>query len=113
VLCAENADISKSFTDVTVHLPDTLHSEPVIMEPGDVLFFNGSVIHGNKPNTSHDRFGRSLIGHYVTGETREVSKFYKPVLDLSGNDVIFEESEGGGPCGKWIEKNGETHVVVA
>jgi hypothetical protein len=42
-----------------------------------------------------------------------VSKFYKPVLDKCGNEVVFEESEGGGPCGKWTETDGQAEVVVA
>lgn len=112
VLCTEEADVSKSFTDVTVPMPDSVRAEPVVMEPGDVLFFNGSVIHGSLPNRTTDRFRRSLIGHYVTGDATEVSKFYKPVLDMQGNEVDFGESEGGGPCGVWIEEAGEDRVVV-
>lgn len=103
VLCAEAADTTESFTDVTVPLPDSLRAEPVVMAPGDVLFFNGSVIHGSLPNVTTDRFRRSLIGHYVTGDARQVAKFYKPVLDMAGNEVDFAESEGGGPCGVWVD----------
>jgi ectoine hydroxylase-related dioxygenase (phytanoyl-CoA dioxygenase family) len=33
------------------------------MEPGDVLFFNGQVIHGSLPNRSSTRFRRALIAH--------------------------------------------------
>ena len=112
VLCTESADITESFTDVTVPMPDALSAEPMIMEPGDVLFFNGSVIHGSLPNTTTDRFRRSLIGHYVTGDATEVSKFYKPVLDMQGKEVAFEESEGGGPCGVWVERDGRPAAEV-
>jgi len=112
VLCTEAADITESFTDVTVPTPESLSSEPVIMDPGDVLFFSGSVIHGSLPNTSTDRFRRSLIGHYVTGDAKEVSKFYKPVLDMQGHAVAFEDSEGGGPCGVWVERDGHSTVEV-
>ncbi len=112
VLCTEDADFSESFTDVTVALPDSKRPEPVVMASGDVLFFNGSVIHGSFPNTSSDRFRRALIGHYVTGDAREVSKFYTPALDMQGNEVSFEESDGGGPCGVWVEKDGRTSVLV-
>ena len=111
VLCTERADINESFTDVTVPIPDSVRSEPLLMQPGDVVFFNGSVIHGSFPNITRDRFRRSLIGHYVTGDASEVSKFYKPVLDLKGNEVPFDESDGGGPCGVWTEKDGQTDVV--
>ena len=40
-LCPAKADTMQSFTDVTVELPLGVCSEPVIMNAGDVLFFNG------------------------------------------------------------------------
>src|SRR6266542_3402565 len=52
VLCTIPADTSQSFTDVTVPLPDDAELVPMVMEPGDVLFFNGSLVHGSKPNGS-------------------------------------------------------------
>jgi phytanoyl-CoA hydroxylase len=72
VLCPIGADTSQSFTDVTVPLPDDAELVPILMEPGDVLFFNGSLVHGSKPNRS-DRFRRALIGHYIEGDAREVA----------------------------------------
>ena len=42
VLCTEQADHAVSFTDVTVPLPPGLKPVDVIMEPGDVLFFQRS-----------------------------------------------------------------------
>ncbi len=42
ILCTIDADLSQSFTDVTVPLPDGVRLVPMVMEPGDVLFFNGS-----------------------------------------------------------------------
>ena len=56
------------------------------MAAGDVLFFNGSVIHGSFPNASRDRFRRALIGHYVAGEAEKVSQFYHPVLRMDGSE---------------------------
>jgi len=47
VLCTEKADTTVSFTDVTVPLAPGTPVVPLTMEPGDVLFFNGSVIHGS------------------------------------------------------------------
>ena len=58
------------------------------------------------------RFRRSLIGQYLTGDARQVSKFYKSALDMQGKVVTFEESEGGGPCGVWVEKDGASVVVT-
>jgi phytanoyl-CoA hydroxylase len=107
LLCAQKADTSVSFTDVTVHLPAGQEVRPVIMKAGDVLFFNGSLVHGSYPNTSVDRFRRSLIGHYIAGEAEKVGEFYHPVLRMDGTAVEFGKSQGGGPCGLWVDQDGK------
>ena len=112
VLCTERADTSESFTEITVPLPEEMGPVPVIMEPGDVMFFEGHVVHGSLPNRSADRFRRALIGHYIAGEAEQVSKFYHPALRMDGSEVALRISEGGGPCGVWAEKNGEPVVEM-
>jgi hypothetical protein len=107
VLCTERANTVESFTDTTVPIPPGKQIVPVIMEPGDVFFFNGSVIHGSGPNFSTDRFRRSLIGHYVAAEAEQVSKFYHPLLRMDGTAVDLGISERGGPCGRWVDEDGE------
>ena len=37
----------------------------VCMEPGDVLFFDGLLIHGSYPNYSETRLRRAFISHYL------------------------------------------------
>jgi phytanoyl-CoA hydroxylase len=96
VLCTIPADTTKSFTDVTVPLPPGLDPVPVIMEPGDVLFFKGSLLHGSRPNRSNG-FRRALIGHYIEGDARECSLWYYPALRLDGTTVELDQNEGGGP----------------
>jgi ectoine hydroxylase-related dioxygenase (phytanoyl-CoA dioxygenase family) len=113
VLCTQKADTTVSFTDVTVPIPEGTRVAPVRMDAGDVFFFNGSVIHGSYPNTSRDRFRRALIGHYVAGEARECSRFYHPVLRMDGTEVSLDESQGGGPCGVWTEREGRRVVELA
>jgi phytanoyl-CoA hydroxylase len=105
ILCTIGADTSESFTDITVPLPDDAQPVPVPMQPGDVLFFNGSLVHGSKPNRS-DRFRRALIGHYIQGDAHEVARWYHPVLRMDGSVVELEQSAGGGPCGEWVERDG-------
>ena len=78
VLCTEQADHDASFSSVTVPLPPHLSPEDVIMEPGDVLLFNGQVIHGSLPNRSRTRFRRALIGHYIAGEAQQVAPLLLP-----------------------------------
>ncbi|HEY0867588.1 MAG TPA: phytanoyl-CoA dioxygenase family protein, partial [Fimbriimonas sp.] len=74
---------------------------PALMKRGDVLFFNGSIIHGSFENRSQDRFRRTLIGHYIAAETKQVAKYYFPVFRMDGSriDEGIAQSEHGGPCG--------------
>lgn len=111
-LCMIDADTSQSFTDKTVPVPEGKHPVPVVMNPGDVLFFNGQVIHGSYPNTSKDRFRRSLIAHYVVGEAEKVAEFYHPLLTFNGNEVTLLASETGGPCGIFEDVGGENRIKV-
>ncbi|MBO0822635.1 MAG: phytanoyl-CoA dioxygenase family protein [Actinobacteria bacterium] len=103
VLCTTTADTAQSFTDVTVPLPAGTRPRPVPMEPGDVLFFNGSLVHGSNPNRTAGRFRRSLIGHYIQADARQVAEFYHPVLAMDGTELRLGVSEGGGPCGEWTD----------
>lgn len=113
VLCTKPADPKITDAPLTVPLPPGVEPMPVIMEPGDVLFFNGSVIHGSYPNTSKDRFRRALIGHYIVAEAEKVAKFYHPVLRMDGTEVQMDVSEGGGPCGAFkVHEDGSTVVEL-
>jgi ectoine hydroxylase-related dioxygenase (phytanoyl-CoA dioxygenase family) len=112
VLCAVEADTTQSFTDVTVPIPEGQEVLPMIMDSGDVLFFNGSLVHGSLPNTTTDRFRRALIGHYIEGDTQQVYKWYHPVLRMDGSVVELGTSEDGERCGVWVDHNGEPQIEV-
>lgn len=106
LLCTERADVKASVIDVTVPVPEGAEVRPVIMQPGDVLFFNGSMVHGSFPNTTTDRFRRSLIGHYIEGDSQQVAAHFSPALRMDGTLVELEASERGGLCGVWVEEDG-------
>jgi len=112
VLCTTTADTTQSFTDVTVPIPDGTPVVPVVMEPGDVMFFHGSLIHGSYPNRSKTRFRRALIGHYIAGEAEKVAQYYHPVLRMDGTEVDLDVSERGGPCGVWVERDGHSAIEM-
>ncbi len=42
---------------------------PAVMEPGDVAFFGGHVLHRSHRNRSTDRFRRSFVGHYANARS--------------------------------------------
>jgi phytanoyl-CoA hydroxylase len=113
LLCTVKADITQSFTDVTVPLPEGTQAKSMIMEPGDVLFFNGQLVHGSGPNCSHDRFRRALIGHYIGGEAQEVARWYHPALRMDGSVIELETSQQGGACGIWVDQNGQPVIEMS
>jgi phytanoyl-CoA hydroxylase len=113
VLCSREADPTQSFTEDTVDLPEGMTPVPVIMKAGDVLFFNGQVVHGSYPNNSKDRFRRALIGHYIEAQAEQVAAWYKPVWRLDGTEVDLEASQWGGQCGVWVDKDGTPQVELS
>ena len=112
LLCTTKADISQSFTDITVPIPAGTPVKQMIMAAGDVLFFNGQVVHGSGPNRSTSRFRRSLIGHYIAGDARQVATFYHPALRMDGSLVTLDESESGGACGVWVDRDNKFAIEL-
>ncbi len=113
LLCTVKADTTISFTDVTVPVPAGTPVLPMMMQPGDVMFFNGQLVHGSLPNRTHNRFRRALIGHYIGGEAAEVAKFYHPALRMDGSVIELGVSEGGGSCGIWVDQDGRPAIEMA
>ena len=99
MVCPQETDKTKFFTNHHVPVPDGLRETPVDLKAGDVLFFNGSIIHGSYPNTSETRFRRAFISHYVPESSAEVARGYRPLLDRDGNEIPMADATGGGPCG--------------
>ncbi|MFJ3898080.1 phytanoyl-CoA dioxygenase family protein [Streptomyces sp. NPDC090083] len=105
LFCPEEADAGVSFAREYVPPPPGLTAVPVDMSPGDVLFFNGSLVHGSQPNRSADRFRRSFIGHYVGRSAERIGSFYR-TRSMSGERVPLAESVGAGPCGTEFAPHG-------
>ncbi|MEU9203430.1 phytanoyl-CoA dioxygenase family protein [Streptomyces sp. NPDC048332] len=103
IACPEVADRAESFSTGLVRPPAGLAVVQSELRPGDVLFFHGSLVHGSLPNTTRDRFRRSLIFHYVPRAGSEIARFYQPLVDVDGQDVRIDESADGGPCGEGWE----------
>jgi phytanoyl-CoA hydroxylase len=99
IQCPEKADASRFFTTEHVEPPPGLKPQLIRLSAGDVLFFNGNVVHGSYPNTSKTRFRRSLICHYVPLSTTEMSHFYRDPMRFDGTVVEYRMNNDGGPCG--------------
>ncbi len=104
IACPEKSDPTKYFTTEHVEPPPGLKPVLTKLKAGDVLFFNGSLIHGSHPNTSRDRFRRSLICHYVPRGTTEMSHWYHAPLAFDGTRIDFRKNEDGGPCGTPVDE---------
>jgi len=99
IACPTPADTTKFFTSDHVEPPAGKHPVQLDLRAGDVLFFNGSVIHGSYGNTSQDRFRRAFICHYVPASSSETAHWYRPLLRFDGTETFVPEATGGGPCG--------------
>jgi phytanoyl-CoA hydroxylase len=98
VLCPHAADLTQSFTTEEVDVPAGMTTERIDLKAGDVMFFNGGVIHGSHPNASQNRFRRSLIYHYVPISTQEMNGGLYPLHTFAGEKVERGHASGG-PCG--------------
>ena len=100
VVCPEEADPEVSFTREYVLLPPDLEAVPLTLGPGEVLFFNGSLIPGSEPNRSRDRFRRAFIGHYIGRSAERMSTWYRPIPTMRAEEMAVATNTGGGPCGR-------------
>lgn len=99
ISCPELADSSESFTTHYVKPPKEEKAIPAIMDKGDVLFFNGNLIHGSYRNKSQNRFRRAFICHYANESATHISSHYRPLFRGDGTEVDLENNPDGGPCG--------------
>jgi ectoine hydroxylase-related dioxygenase (phytanoyl-CoA dioxygenase family) len=67
-----HADTTVSFTKhQSIRPPEAAEEVGLDMQPGDVLFFDGKLIHGSHPNRTSDRWRRSFSCHYIGRHSRE------------------------------------------
>ncbi len=102
ILCpADGAEAWMSYGDSHVRpFPRDVKPQPVAVPRGSTMFFSGHLIHGSGPNRTPDRSRRTFIGHYINEASEQISRFYHPVLDASGETVTgIKATVGGGPCG--------------
>jgi len=99
LICPHLADRKVSGTAHALDVPEGMELVPALLDPGDVLFFNGSLIHGSQPNEHSTLWRRAYILHYVTASTRTGGSDRNPLLDFDGNEINIGVTEGGGPCG--------------
>lgn len=99
IVCPDEADAAESFTTHFVKPPKDRKAVPAVMDKGDVLFFNGNLIHGSYRNKSKDRFRRAFICHYANASAASIGAHYRPLFRADGTEVMLEANPDGGPCG--------------
>jgi len=99
ISCPELADSNESFTTHYVKPPKDQKAIPAVMDRGDVLFFNGNLIHGSYRNKTKDRFRRAFICHYANASATHIGTHYRPLFRADGAEVDLEPNPDGGPCG--------------
>jgi len=99
IQCPTQDELEKTKRTNLAEIPDGKKAVPVELNPGDTLFFNGSVIHGSGRNKTTDRWRRSFICHYMPQSSQKVNKAYFPIYDFEGREIEYEAAESGGPCG--------------
>jgi len=100
LVCPDMADPKESYTTQRVPVPKNTPPVYAEMKAGDMLFFNGNLIHGSGPNRSKTRFRRSWICHYAEGDLAKISRYYNPLVKMDGTDFEIAAQDGGGPCGE-------------
>lgn len=100
IVCPDLADEKESFTTHYVKPPKDQKAIPVIMDKGDVLFFNGNLIHGSYRNKTKDQFRRAFICHYANESATHISEYYSPLYRADGSAIELERNPDGGPCGR-------------
>lgn len=104
IVCPETADKKESFTTHYVKPPKEKKPIPIIMDRGDVLFFNGNLIHGSYRNKSKDRFRQSFICHYANSSALSIGEGYRPLYQADGAEIMLQKNPDGGPCGLEFEQ---------
>lgn len=97
--CPDEAEFERTQRTNIAEIPKGKKVLKLELDPGDTLFFNGSLIHGSGPNRSKDRWRRSFIGHYMPTSSTHVNSAYFPIYNFDGREVSYEAAAAGGPCG--------------
>ena len=108
VLCTERANTVESFTDTTVPIPPGKPRRPGADGAGGRLLLQRLPDPRQRAQLQHRPLPALPDRPLHRRPTPEqVAKFYHPVLRMDGTAVDLGISERGGPCGRWVDEDGE------
>jgi len=82
-------DIKFQFTDEgqEVEVPDGYRLVHVSAQAGDLVIFNGNIIHGSGPNETKDRFRRALLVHFGGISVERLTLNFNHLINRQGQRV--------------------------
>lgn len=83
----------------------------ITAKAGDVVFFNGHILHRSKKNYTEDRYRRSFVSHYCNARSFTQWGADSPVGDVHGADLV--DPITGMTNGSHILARGDTHLPFA
>ncbi|MFS0836934.1 phytanoyl-CoA dioxygenase family protein [Paenibacillus sp. 1P03SA] len=85
----DTSDVRRYFSDEGQWLKDyeTAETVKVATNPGDVIFFNGNIVHGSSDNLSGHRFRRSLLIHFTGVSVEKLALNFNNLMDKTGARV--------------------------
>ncbi|GKS10714.1 protein involved in biosynthesis of mitomycin antibiotics/polyketide fumonisin [Paenibacillus chitinolyticus] len=85
----DTSDVRRYFSDEGQWLKDyeTAEMVKVATNPGDVIFFNGNIVHGSSDNLSRYRFRRSLLIHFTGVSVEKLALNFNNLMDKTGARV--------------------------
>jgi len=96
---------SNTLSRVAANYPNA--ETPAVMEPGDVAFFGGHILHRSHRNHSLNRFRRSFVGHYANarsftlwghGDADGQPTNYRHILARGDTHLPFAQPRFGTAC---------------
>ncbi|MBM7589644.1 phytanoyl-CoA dioxygenase family protein [Brevibacillus fulvus] len=70
-----------------IEVPEGYETVEVTTEPGDVVIFNGNILHGSSENFSRHRFRRVLVTHYARESMEKITLNYNYLINKRGERV--------------------------
>jgi phytanoyl-CoA hydroxylase len=106
--------VSNADDDVNMLAPVADKYDQVLApaKAGDVVFFNGHVLHRSKTNISADRFRRAFVGHYCNA--RSFTQWGADITDRPDLEIAPTVDKSTGMTnGSHILARGDTHLPFA
>lgn len=103
---SDNDELKNQLTPIANRYPQQL----VPANPGDVVFFNGHILHRSKRNITSDRFRRSFVSHYCNARsfTQWGAGWEPKDAPYSAYDPVTLQANGS-----HILARGDTHLPYA